>query len=303
MDGGPRPALPVPEAGWEGPGEAGEAAGPPASAEEYLRRVRREAAGLPAVFVAAAPPPEDAGEGAGHRPGGRGGGFSAAEGPAHSLPAAAWLAAFPRWFGGVRARLAAARARAPAWRGPAPPRGRDPAAWRAFCLGGRHGEGGEGVGRAPTVSLLAAVDAATVPWLLRQHVRWATAARDGGGAGAPSALQAQWLFALAAGVASPADADTQAAFRALLKHLCRARAATADGADPRIPALNALIAVAGGYFRQDAALAAAAAEQGAVEAEEGAQEGEEDDGALGRAVDLHAKYSAGAAAAMAAAMG
>ena len=56
-----------------GPGEAGGAgggAGPPATAEEYLRAVMREARALPEVLRAPGPPPGGAGRGGGSRRGG-----------------------------------------------------------------------------------------------------------------------------------------------------------------------------------------------------------------------------------------
>jgi survival of motor neuron protein-interacting protein 1 len=64
-------------------------------------------------------------------------------------------------------------------------------------------------------------------------------------------LRAQWLFALASRLEKPCHAEVAAAFRALLRHCCKLRAAVAQAADPVLPQLNVLIVIAGAYFAQD----------------------------------------------------
>ncbi|KAL6760682.1 survival motor neuron interacting protein 1-domain-containing protein [Haematococcus lacustris] len=65
---------------------------------------------------------------------------------------------------------------------------------------------------------------------------------------------AQWLFALAAMLQKPAHSDNIAALRALLRKVSALRSLLGSAADPQLPVLNTLAAVAGAYFGQDPTL-------------------------------------------------
>eukprot|EP00878_Enallax_costatus_P004035 GHUV01004258.1.p1 GENE.GHUV01004258.1~~GHUV01004258.1.p1 ORF type:complete len:305 (+),score=93.79 GHUV01004258.1:284-1198(+) len=64
-------------------------------------------------------------------------------------------------------------------------------------------------------------------------------------------LRAQWLFALASRLEKPCHAEVAAGFRSLLRHCCKLRAGVTHDADPLLPKLNVLIVMAGAYFAQD----------------------------------------------------
>lgn len=63
------------------------------------------------------------------------------------------------------------------------------------------------------------------------------------------------LYALSARIEKPLHADTCALYRQLLRFAAGRRAAAAGPADPALPHLNILIAIAGAYFGQDEELA------------------------------------------------
>lgn len=69
--------------------------------------------------------------------------------------------------------------------------------------------------------------------------------------------RSQWLFALAARLERPLQADVCAAYRALLRRCCELRAALPAGpaAQEHLPRLNILIAITGAYFGQHEQLA------------------------------------------------
>jgi hypothetical protein len=64
------------------------------------------------------------------------------------------------------------------------------------------------------------------------------------------------LYALSARLERPLHADTAAAYRALLRRCKEWRSGATGPADPLLPHLSVLIAIAGAYFRQDEELAA-----------------------------------------------
>jgi survival of motor neuron protein-interacting protein 1 len=271
------------------------ASGEPASVEEYIRRVRAEARALPAVVASAIDPrifddrrtpgrhaalagvPDDA--------------LRDALARAAALePSPAWACAFLDGFAALRRRLAreeAARAPAGEEAARAPAGGGLADGARAAALGGSargaptvgyySGGGGARAGgaaarraaaalaadppsaRMPELAALRGLDAVAVAARLRAAV--ARAAKPGAGGAPPPPLdagEAARLYALAARVEAPLRAETAAAFSALLRRARAQRDALPGGArDPLLPHLNVLVAVAGGYFGQDAALAAA----------------------------------------------
>ena len=242
-----------------GPGEAGGAgggAGPPATAEEYLRAVMREARALPEVLRAPGPPPGGGGGGGG-APGAAGaktGGGLPGElpaAPSGAEPSVRWARDFLGSFAALRARLEAARdsggSSRGGRRGALPARG-DEEGWRTLCF---HGEG-EGVLGQDQLEVVLELDDPTATWLLECHAGWACAETSG----VLGESQARWLYALAARVPEPLTGGTSAALRQLTRHLAEARAACrqASSTDPLIPRLNVLLAVTGGHFRQDGEL-------------------------------------------------
>lgn len=247
-------ALPVPE------GEPDWDSGPPETAEEYLRRVRWEAARCPQV-VRSEPDPEKLRQLARRRPGANDDAPppppvlpdipDIPDAPAWARPSPDWLTGFLSDFASLRAQLAAAGTGG-SGASPAParlPDLRDVAAWDHLCFG-RAAQRSMGPcdGQSVPPAILDAVlgmDQVCIEVLLQRHVE----------ALAPLAAlpfpRGAWLFALAARIEKPLHADAGAAFRALLRKCATLRTSASGPADPALPQLNVLIAIAGAYFGQD----------------------------------------------------
>ncbi|KAF8072849.1 Gemin2 [Scenedesmus sp. PABB004] len=269
-------------------------AGEPDSAEEYLRRVRFEAARCPKARRAAR-----------RRPGGDAGSLPAAPGAADALPPRAppprppqvvrvepaagaldarptkrlpqpqpiadapdwakpsrsWVQKFVSDFQALRLEVAAAYA-AGAYPAAAVPHLRDVDAWDRACFGsaaqaealGVAAAAGDGAAGAEltqlTPGICAKIMALQPPDVVALFLRHAAQLEEHCPADLPL-LRAQWLFALAARLEKPCDADVAAGFRAVLRHCCRLRARVAAPGDPLLPKLNVLIVTAGAYFAQD----------------------------------------------------
>ena len=71
-----------------------------------------------------------------------------------------------------------------------------------------------------------------------------------------SSQDAADIYALSARIELPLHGDTAAAYRALLRKCKEWRAKSEASTDPLLPHLNVLIALAGGFFRQDEELSA-----------------------------------------------
>lgn len=67
-------------------------------------------------------------------------------------------------------------------------------------------------------------------------------------------LRAQWLFALLSRLEKPLLPDIAATLRALHRHCAHARNLLGSAEEAALPALDVLLAVAGGYFGQDEVL-------------------------------------------------
>lgn len=96
----------------------------------------------------------------------------------------------------------------------------------------------------PLLGILMQLDEVKYAALLRYHIAWLERVD-----GLPE-LRAQWLFALSVAVDKPLDAQTMAAYRALLRRCASLRASKASAEDEELHRLNMLITVAGRYFGQ-----------------------------------------------------
>lgn len=223
-------------------GEPDFASGPPTSAEEYLRRVRHEAASLPDVVTSSidpraydahrtqwAPPAED----------------DIPQAPDFARPSEQWVVQLLHDFAGVRADLQRAEAEQSFERVSVPSEG-DHGSWRTFCFGG---EAAGAPPRQPTMPVLMAIDQVQCTLLLKWHSDWAAASRG------LTQTSATWLYALTARLERPLTQGAMASLRSLLRHCARLRAGVKDPNDPLLANLNILIAITGGFFGQDETLA------------------------------------------------
>ena len=252
--------------------------GPPATAEEYLRRVRWEARRCPNVVRADEPTRATLGAKNTRTPSARSIARSSMlptivrlpPAPPHAAPTAPWQHALVTSFSELRMRLAnvlSARrsTNARAQTKQSLPNMNDPEAWRRFCLGTSVGEDGiasDGPSaRNPSVDILVQLGEANVALLLRHAVTWLEADAEGASETCddnamctsllpPSYDHSMWLFALCAAVSKPLDADTCASLRSMLRHCCILRAACDQASSDRIARINTLIVIAGRYFRQ-----------------------------------------------------
>jgi len=238
-------------AGGRGAG-AGAGAGevPPATAEEYLRAVMREARGLPEVLRAPV----------GTRPGvgaGQGGGSGLPPGlapaPAGTEPSARWASDFLESFAALRDRVESARdaggTREDGTCGELPPRG-DEEGWRSLCFPvGEVEEVVQAGGCRLSPEIVLRIDDPTAAWLLECHVGWLC--EDG--CGTLGEAQARWFYALAARLPEPLTGGTAAVLRQLTRRLAQMRSNLErdPSTNPALARLNVLLTVAGGHFGQD----------------------------------------------------
>mmetsp|Transcript_28797 Transcript_28797/g.81115 ORF Transcript_28797/g.81115 Transcript_28797/m.81115 type:complete len:290 (-) Transcript_28797:757-1626(-) len=243
--------------------------GPADTPEEYLARVRYEASHIPAVVrvepSAAVLKKAAARQQAQLLPKGT-------DIPAtlpELLPKPRWVQAFAAEFSGLREGLdtealpASCRAVQPP---PGQPALGDIEAWEAHVLGSDwdpsptgdgnredsplyEAEASRGGGHLPTPACLLSMDQVTVSGLLEALLERCTGLAD-----APPHRLALWIFAMAARLEKPLTAGMEASMRALVRHAATLRAAMDSPADPRLPRVNLLAALAGGYFRQDETL-------------------------------------------------
>ena len=89
-----------------------------------------------------------------------------------------------------------------------------------------------------------------VNMLLQWHVSWALGRAEFGD------LSIRWLYALLAQVEKPIMLESSSQLSRLLRHCIRLRRQILDTNSADLLPLHMLIALAGGYFGQDGALAA-----------------------------------------------
>jgi hypothetical protein len=98
--------------------------------------------------------------------------------------------------------------------------------------------------KPPLLGILVRLDAVSRAALLRFHIAWLERVD-----GLPYE-RTLWLFALSVVIDKPLDAQTSAAFRALLRRCAILRATKVSADDEELHRLNLLITIAGHYFGQ-----------------------------------------------------
>jgi survival of motor neuron protein-interacting protein 1 len=213
---------------------------PPDSADEFLARVRLEAAGLPQVTRAAAIDPRA---------------YDArrtpymprlapvAPAPPGMEPSADCRQGFLASFAETRQYVARWLARGSLERAPALPGPRQDGEWHHFCFGAADAGGASGGGSPPALRIMLHLDAVATAALLKRHVVWLKSRQL-------SSARAAWLFALLARLDEPIEASTAALLRRLLRRCSSLRAQLADPHDPRLPLLNLVIVIIAEHFCQ-----------------------------------------------------
>ena len=229
------PALPVSESDDFDPSV------PPSSGEDYLRRVRLEAAQFPLVSVASARPvltprapsasPSASSLLLPPRP----------VTPRALLPSAAWQDSFVADFASMRLEIAR--------RGPPPastlppsfPGVRDEGAWRALLR--RPARASD----APALTFVARLDQPSILSLLEIHTDFLAGQAD---SDAVSEMQSQWLMALLLRMDTLLTADASTVLRSLCRACQARRLALKPEAKEQLSALNIIITVVVRYFNQ-----------------------------------------------------
>ncbi|KAK3282081.1 hypothetical protein CYMTET_10164 [Cymbomonas tetramitiformis] len=251
--------------------------GPPTSAEEYLRRVRWEAKQSPKVVRADIDPRLYEDKRTIYIP------KETCPAPPATQADASWTADFISDFSSLRERLVRdptwLSLKAP--QHPPLPNLRDQVAWKTLILGHsakradvEHGHSAKRAdvehgsaescsknlaaeptlvaepvpedhapGRAPLLSLLAALDERSIARLLQLQPEWLSSARK------LTAHHSLWLFALLAVVGTPVDADTSSSLREIVR-FCSGRCQKLDAEDPEMMHLHMVSAIAGRHFGQ-----------------------------------------------------
>jgi len=225
------------------------ALGPPASAEEYLLRVRLEAEGIPNIVVATKRPKFCAQKRRCVEPPQKG---QAEEVPTwHTTekseaclrPNRAWQTDLLESFTSMRKYLQNWEKRKNPGKRLCLPDKEDDESWRKFCF--------EGTGHPPTTSLLLQLDEVTCQALFEHHVSWLVEADKP----ALYTHQSVWLFALLARIDMPLTPDAEASVRSLLVFCCSLRPhMNASGASQDaelLACLNTIITLTGIYFGQE----------------------------------------------------
>ena len=268
-------------------GSVGDPDLPPATAEEYLLRVRNEAAALPDVMAARVDSDSFDGQQTPYMP--QLPSFAAPPSP-HLLPNHTWERALVSGFVSLRQQIVRLSCQKPDQPRIPVPRMRDGAAWRAFCFGVR----GKTVGTPPILRLLLQFDQVLTRELLRHHVNWlqggegcdggegggadhgdggvgegdaASAGKSGSDGRGLSPSASAWLFAILARLDKPVAPNIASILRQLLRRCCALRARVpVTGADhgacgsngggceksneTRLACLNVLIVIVAKVFGQ-----------------------------------------------------
>ena len=239
-------------------GSVGDLNLPPATAEEYLLRVRNEAAALPDVMAARVDSDSfDCYRQTSYMPQLP---SLAAPPSAHVLPDRTWERALVSGFVSLRQQIVRLSSQKPDLVRIPVPRMRDSAAWRIFCFGIK----GKTVGTPPILRLLLQFDQVLTRELLRHHVSWLEESEDceggcglhidhhdcGGDACSTTSVNKErntasarkfgsadsglspsasaWLFAILARLDKPVAPDIASTLRQLLRHCCGLRARLAQ---------------------------------------------------------------------------
>jgi survival of motor neuron protein-interacting protein 1 len=240
-------------------GEMSPAEGPPATGEDYLRRVRWEARRIPGLVVSDIDPRQfDSLQTAS---------FEVAPKvvtPPHLVPKPEWQQLFIANFEGLRKRLQEAALQ------PLPPppfripHVKDTAKWKDVIYGPEAHKKLESAGTAasgtaapvttpptslglpqnvlPVLSLLLHLDERTVNALLAQQIRWACKRPM-------THLSGAWLYGLLARLEKPLDADVCADIRQLRRRCMELRAELGANLD-MLPVLNMIITIISLFFGQ-----------------------------------------------------
>nr|XP_054751608.1 gem-associated protein 2-like [Lytechinus pictus] len=234
----------------------------PATAEEYLQRVRNEARQTPDVVIAHLD--RDTLRSKQTVIVSNSTGFSPA--PRGFAPTSTWQRQQSASFSELRQRLAGVTARIAGERNDKMelPRYKDEDSWCQFCLGRvfldrlrkKHGrppvddEDDEICSDVtittpvpPLVSIISSLDLAMVQKLLEYHVEWLEMLGF-------SIAQGCWLFALLACLEKPLLADSTATIRTLSRHCATLRAVMDSNTEENLVALNLLISIIARYFDQ-----------------------------------------------------
>eukprot|EP01104_Vermistella_antarctica_P019893 TRINITY_DN811_c0_g8_i4.p1 TRINITY_DN811_c0_g8~~TRINITY_DN811_c0_g8_i4.p1 ORF type:complete len:343 (-),score=59.33 TRINITY_DN811_c0_g8_i4:64-1092(-) len=241
---------------------------PPATGEEYLRRVKYEARHLcPSVVVAKNIVKSTRDDDARHTnhylqqflaP-------TFPNTPDALLPHSEWRLAFISSFSELRQRFARSmpsvrkqhqgeeRVRLP---GP-----RDSSGWRVFCFG----NASEG-GHDPTPFILASMSELTTKTVLQGMVKWMCAEEKKASKGTskfPEEVVWRWMFALLTRLEKPLDSETAASLRDFARYCSNLRVVLSvgfgfggDGSSgcyddvPKLSVLNVMITIVMGYFKQ-----------------------------------------------------
>ncbi|PXF41650.1 Gem-associated protein 2 [Gracilariopsis chorda] len=245
----PRPALPLPSNSSSPSSQSSDA--PPVTAEQYLRRVRRELDALPQTVVAeTSPPPPPPPQTRSSLP--------ISRIPPHPTlfpaPDEQWVQRLVEWFSTVQSAVALSRRQRNARNARKLPAVNDATSWKRIL----NDEKG------PLLSIVLALDFLRVLKLFRiiDHELGAmpnfTCPLSEQRRGTASTLadrflyqrRHQWLFCLMAVLQPPLSRDSAATLRSILQKAAFARHGMTGVDDKRLSHLNVLIAILGTYFGQ-----------------------------------------------------
>eukprot|EP00877_Chromochloris_zofingiensis_P010370 jgi/Chrzof1/5587/Cz16g08080.t1 len=228
----------------------------PTTAEEYLRRVRHEAAQCPRVVrvempadmqaaqrpIAALPEPD-----------------AIPDAPDWAKPSSSWVREFVDNFQDFRLQMQQAYDQGD-FAPDSLPHLNDLQAWDSLCFGpGLRNDtnltstsgsdyGGDVMIMADSMfTAVMGMDQVAIVTLFQRHI-------DELEQDFPNnlpLLRGKWLFALAARLEKPLQPDVSAALRSLLRYCAKLRCQLSEASDPLLPQLNVLMTVAGAYFGQD----------------------------------------------------
>ncbi len=236
----PRQALPFGNGG-NATGTCDWQAHVPSTAEEYLRMVRQEAAQVPDVVSKAVESSKSSSKSTFDQLAAQ---FEEVAFCRDDLmPSAEWEDCFLEFFASVRenyTRALASRSRLGASKNAKLPPSADEHQWLDLCFRGRS--------QPPTLSHIAKTDSR-----LRIEILWTLAnilKKEKDDEALMRGQGGSWLFSLLVATDKPADPDTAAALRSIVRSLCARRAVLADAKTEELATLNILITVVGTFFGQ-----------------------------------------------------
>lgn len=217
----PKSAFPIPhDDDTPAPGETDAV---PASAEDYLRAVREEAAALPHVFTTPKQVPPQVSHVIPRT-------ISLAPAPDHLLPCETWVREQLEAFRRLQAQVQNQNQSNGDTAAP-----KDPAGWKRLFASTRE----------PNLVILGGADYNGVACALR-----AVDESLYGTDGEKYYYYTKWLYALLVHIAPPLDGNTAATMRSVLRKLTYARLNVASTASSELGALNLLISIMSIHFKQ-----------------------------------------------------